>query len=154
MLIGEQPGDSEDLAGTPFVGPAGELLNRALAAAGLRRDELYITNTVKHFKFRASGRRRLHERPLHQEINACFPWLAAEIEQVRPKIIVCLGATAAQAQLGADVKVTRDRGRLIERDSCQFLVTVHPSYLLRRGASAREVQRFVSDLKVAAANSG
>ncbi len=150
MLIGEQPGDNEDLAGKPFVGPAGELLNRALAAAGLRREEIYITNTVKHFKFRANGRRRLHERPLQDEIDACFPWLAAEIEQVQPHVIVCLGATAAQAQLGADVKVTRDRGKLITRNGRQYVVTVHPAYLLRRGGSDEDLQRFVADLKLAA----
>ena len=150
MLIGEQPGDNEDLAGKPFVGPAGELLNRALAAAGLRRQELYITNTVKHFKFRANGKRRLHDRPREEEINACFPWLAAEIEQVQPNIIICLGATAAQAQLGANVKVTRDRGKLFERHGRHYLVTVHPAYLLRRGDSGQEIQRFVADLQVAA----
>ena len=150
MLIGEQPGDKEDLAGTPFVGPSGELLNRALAAAGLRRDEIYITNTVKHFKFRASGRRRLHERPREDEVNACFPWLAAEIEQVQPKVIVCLGATAAQAQLGANVKVTRDRGKLLAHNGRQYVITVHPAYLLRRGGSDQDLQRFVADLKLAA----
>ena len=149
MLIGEQPGDQEDLAGLPFVGPAGQLLDRALAAAGLCREELYVTNTVKHFKFRASGKRRLHERPREDEINACFPWLAAEIEQVQPKIIVCLGATAAQAQLGADVKVTRDRGMLIARDGRHYLVTVHPAYLLRSGAGSKDIQRFVADLNLA-----
>lgn len=150
MLIGEQPGDKEDLAGQPFVGPAGELLSRALAAAGLRREELYITNTVKHFKFKASGRRRLHERPLQHEIDACFPWLAAEIEQVRPKVIVCLGATAAQAQLGANVKVTRDRGNLLAHNDRHYLITVHPAYLLRRGGNDADIQRFVADLQVAA----
>ncbi len=150
MLIGEQPGDNEDLAGVPFVGPAGELLDSALAAAGLRRQDLYITNTVKHFKFRARGKRRLHDRPREDEINACLPWLAAEIEQVQAKIIICLGATAAQAQLGADVKVTRDRGKLIPHRGRQYLVTVHPAYLLRRGGSGQDIQRFIADLKVAA----
>ncbi|WP_227368946.1 UdgX family uracil-DNA binding protein [Halomonas sp. M20] len=150
MLIGEQPGDNEDLAGKPFVGPAGELLNRALAAAGLRRQELYITNTVKHFKFRAKGRRRLHEPPQEEEINACAPWLAAEIEQVQPSIIICLGVTAAQAQLGTYVRVTRDRGKLFALQGRHYLVTVHPAYLLRRGESPQEFQRFVADLQVAA----
>ncbi len=154
MLIGEQPGDTEDLAGKPFVGPAGELLNRALAAAGLRREELYITNTVKHFKFRAKGKRRLHERPNEEEINACSPWLAAEIEQVQPSIIICLGVTAAQAQLGADVRVTRDRGKLFTRQGRHYLVTVHPAYLLRSGESPHEIQRFVADLQVAARQMG
>ena len=150
MLIGEQPGDNEDLAGRPFVGPSGALLDHALAAAGLRRQALYITNTVKHFKFRASGKRRLHDRPREEEINACFPWLAAEIEQVQPRIIVCLGVTAAQAQLGAHVQVTPDRGKLFERHGRHYLITVHPAYLLRRGDSRHEIQRFVADLQVAA----
>lgn len=154
MLIGEQPGDQEDLAGKPFVGPAGQLLSRALAAAGLRREELYITNVVKHFKFRATGKRRLHLRPHEQEVQACSSWLNAEIEQVQPDIIVCLGATAAQAQLGTDIKVTRDRGKLFERQSRLYLVTVHPSYLLRSGESPHDIQRFVSDLQVAAGQQG
>lgn len=149
MLIGEQPGDNEDLAGKPFVGPAGELLNRALAAVGLRRDELYVTNTVKHFKFRAKGKRRLHERPHEEEISACAPWLAAEIEQVQPSVIICLGVTAAQAQLGEGVRITRDRGKLFERDGRQYLVTVHPAYLLRSGGNPHEIQRFIADLQVA-----
>nr|WP_298415880.1 UdgX family uracil-DNA binding protein [uncultured Halomonas sp.] len=150
MLIGEQPGDSEDLAGKPFVGPAGELLNRALAAAGLRREELYLTNTVKHFKFRAKGRRRLHESPHEEEINACSPWLAAEIEQVQPSIIICLGATAALAQLGKNVRIAQDRGKLLAGLGRQYLVTVHPAHLLRSGENPREFQRFAADLQVAA----
>ncbi|OEY68089.1 hypothetical protein BG841_14445 [Marinobacter sp. X15-166B] len=150
MLIGEQPGDQEDLTGKPFVGPAGALLNHALTAAGLRRDELYITNTVKHFKFRARGKRRLHERPREEEIQACAPWLAAEIDQVQPDIIVCLGATAAQAQLGQGMQVTRDRGKVITRQGRHYLITVHPAYLLRNGESPHDLERFVADLQVAA----
>ncbi|MFD2191144.1 UdgX family uracil-DNA binding protein [Pistricoccus aurantiacus] len=150
MLIGEQPGDNEDLAGKPFVGPAGELLNRALAAAGLSRQELYITNTVKHFKFRPQGRRRLHERPSQEEIDACSPWLEAEIERVQPSIIICLGMTAARAQLGENVQIARDRGKLLARQGRQYLITVHPAHLLRSGNNPREIQRFAADLQVAA----
>ncbi|MGE0315680.1 MAG: UdgX family uracil-DNA binding protein [Lautropia sp.] len=152
MLVGEQPGDREDLAGRPFVGPAGSLLRQALIEAGLDVDALYLTNAVKHFRFRVSGKRRLHAKPRDGEIDACAPWLDAEIERVAPSLIVCLGATAARAVLGGAVKVGEIRGRPIEARGRQVLVTVHPSYLLRlpQADMAREERRrFVGELAIA-----
>ena len=149
MLVGEQPGDREDLAGLPFVGPAGQLLDRALAAAGLARERLYLTNTVKHFKFSPRGKTRLHATPSETEVMACRPWLDAEIDLVEPELVVALGATAGRALLGTDVRINRDRGRIITQDDRRYLLTVHPSYLLRRGTAATnasEYQRFVQDL--------
>ena len=154
MLIGEQPGDAEDLSGRPFVGPAGRLLDRALAEAGIDRRTVYLTNAVKHFKFEPRGKRRIHKKPRVSEVAACRPWLDAEIALVKPRVIVCLGATAAQALLGASFRVTANRGAFVPSPlASRILATVHPSSILRsRDAEARrtEMQRFVSDLRVAA----
>ncbi|MES1948107.1 uracil-DNA glycosylase [Salinisphaera sp. C84B14] len=152
MLVGEQPGDREDLAGRPFVGPAGQLLDRALAAAGIARERVYLTNAVKHFKFSPRGKTRLHATPSETEVMACRPWLDTEIGLVAPELVICLGATAGRSLLGADVRVSRDRGRFIDHDGRRYLLTVHPSYLLRRGAAAAnhsEYARFVADLAMA-----
>jgi len=155
MLIGEQPGDAEDLAGHPFVGPAGKLLDRCLAEAGIDRARTYITNVVKHFKWVPRGPRRIHSKPRAVEIEACFPWLEAEIAAVGPRIIVALGATAAQALFGRTFRVTRDRGRLVPSAVAPYaLATVHPSSLLRAPDEAtreRETRGFVEDLRKAAA---
>jgi uracil-DNA glycosylase len=154
MLIGEQPGDAEDLSGRPFVGPAGHLLDRALADAGIDRGSVYLTNAVKHFKFEPRGKRRIHKKPRASEIGACRPWLDAEIALVKPRVIVCLGATAAQALLGSSFKVTAHRGVFVpSRLAPRVLATVHPSSILRApDAAARqsEMERFVRDLRVAA----
>lgn len=133
MLVGEQPGDREDRAGEPFVGPAGEVLATALAEVGIDRGEAYVTNAVKHFKWKQGrGKRRLHQRPNAEEVGACRPWLDAELSVVRPEILVCLGATAAKALLGSKVRVRRDRGRFLESDLAPAVsVTVHPSSILR-----------------------
>jgi len=132
MLVGEQPGDREDLEGKPFVGPAGGLLDRALAEAGIERDAVYLTNAVKHFKWRPRGKRRLHQTPRVGEMEACRPWLEAEVEAVEPSAVVALGATAAKALFGPTVRVTRDRGRLLETPLAPVgAVTVHPSAILR-----------------------
>ena len=155
MLIGEQPGDAEDLAGHPFVGPAGKLLDRCLAEAGINRARTYVTNVVKHFKWVPRGTRRIHSKPGSVEIEACFPWLEAEIAAVRPQIIVALGATAAQALFGRAFRVTRDRGRLVPSSLAPYaLATVHPSALLRapdEQTREREIRRFVEDLRKVAA---
>lgn len=153
MLIGEQPGDREDLLGRPFVGPAGQLLDRALAEAGIERRAVYLTNAVKHFRFKPVGKRRLHERPREGEIRACASWLDAEIECVQPELIVCLGATAARARLGLTGPLAPYRGKLIEHAGRRYLVTVHPSHLLRipdRRAATEAFARFVEDLTLAA----
>ena len=151
MLIGEQPGDAEDLAGHPFVGPAGKLLDRCLGEAGIDRARTYITNVVKHFKWVPRGPRRIHSKPGAVEIEACFPWLEAEIAAVAPRIIVALQATAAQALFGKAFRVTRDRGRLVPSALAPYaLATVHPSALLRapdEEARDRETRRFVEDLR-------
>ncbi len=154
MLVGEQPGDAEDLAGRPFVGPAGRLLNQALEEAGIDRSVLYITNAVKHFKWELRGKRRVHKTPAQREIEACHPWLASEAAAVAPALIVCLGATASRAVLGETVTLRETRGRIIRRqDAPPVLVTVHPSYLLRLHGEDRELayRTFVKDLKTAAA---
>ena len=155
MLIGEQPGDAEDLAGHPFVGPAGKLLNRCLAEAGINRARSYITNVVKHFKWVPRGTRRIHSKPGSVEIEACFPWLEAEIAAVKPQIIVALGATAAQALFGRTFRVTKDRGRLVPSALAPYaMATVHPSALLRapdEQTREREIRRFVDDLRKVAA---
>ncbi|HUR35685.1 MAG TPA: UdgX family uracil-DNA binding protein [Vicinamibacterales bacterium] len=152
MLIGEQPGDQEDRSGHPFVGPAGALLDRALAEAGIDRAAVYVTNVVKHFKWEPRGKRRLHKKPRASEIAACRPWLDTEIALVRPRAIVCLGATAAQALLGASFRVTAHRGVFIESPLAPLvLATVHPSSLLRAPDAAtrrRETRRFVDDLRL------
>jgi DNA polymerase len=154
MLVGEQPGDREDRAGRPFVGPAGQLLDRCLVAAGIDREAAYVTNVVKHFKWTARGKRRLHGKPNAREIAACRPWLDAEIAAVKPKVLVCLGATAAQALLGPAFRVSRERGRLIPSNLApHVLATVHPSALLRaRDDEEREaaIASFVADLAVVA----
>jgi uracil-DNA glycosylase len=133
MLVGEQPGDREDRAGEPFVGPAGEVLSKALAEAGIDRGDAYVTNVVKHFKWtQGRGKRRLHQRPNTEEVSACRPWLDAELGLVKPEVLVCLGATAAKALLGSKVRVTKDRGRFLESDLAPAVsVTVHPSSILR-----------------------
>ncbi len=152
MFIGEQPGDQEDRAGHPFVGPAGKILNEALMEAGIDRDEVYVTNAVKHFKWAPAerGKRRIHKKPRYSEIHACRPWLDSEIKVVKPRVLVCLGATAAQALLGRDFSVTRQRGVLIESPLAPRVVaTVHPSSILRAPDSrSREIQmkEFVRDL--------
>jgi DNA polymerase len=154
MFVGEQPGDEEDLEGHPFVGPAGRLFNKALEEAGIDREKTYVTNVVKHFKWKPRGKRRIHEKPRAGEIRACEPWLAAELEVVHPSILVCLGATAAQALLGKDFRVTQMRGQwLISPHAEKTLATVHPSSILRApDAEAREVQyaEFVKDLRLVA----
>jgi uracil-DNA glycosylase len=150
MLVGEQPGDSEDKAGRPFVGPAGKLLDKALEAAGIDRDLVYVTNVVKHFKWVPRGKRRLHEKPNAREIAACRPWLEAEIAVVKPRVLVLLGATAAQAILGKSFKVTQQRGQILASDLApRVMATVHPSSLLRAPddeTRRREMGRFVEDL--------
>jgi len=153
MLIGEQPGDQEDLAGKPFVGPAGKIMNRALEEAGIDRKQVYVTNAVKHFKWEPRGKRRIHKKPNSREIAACRPWLEAELNLVRPKLVVCLGATAAQTIFGPAFRVTRDRGKVLTSDFAPKVVaTVHPSSLLRQPdeeSREREYKGFVADLKVA-----
>jgi DNA polymerase len=153
MLVGEVPGDLEDKAGKPFVGPAGRLLDRCLEEAGLDRGKAYVTNVVKHFKWERSGKRRLHKRPNAGEIQACKPWLEAELAVVRPTALVCLGATAAQALLGRDFRVSRSRGRFVPSNLApHVLATVHPSSLLRaRDDREAEIARFVDDLRKIAA---
>jgi uracil-DNA glycosylase len=150
MLVGEQPGDAEDLAGRPFVGPAGRLLDQALAEAGIARDRAYVTNAVKHFKWVRRGKVRLHQKPNAAEVHACRPWLEAELAVVRPRVLVCLGATAAQALLGPSFRVTRQRGELLDSDLApKVLATVHPSSILRApDEEARELayKGFVADL--------
>ena len=154
MLIGEQPGDQEDRAGRPFVGPAGQLLDRALEEAGIDRRRVYVTNVVKHFKWEPRGKRRIHKKPNSREMAACRPWLEVEIALVKPRIIVCLGATAAQALIDPGFKVTQRRGELIPTTLADFIVaTVHPSSILRaRDGDARHVEmaRFVEDLRIVA----
>ena len=153
MLVGETPGDREDLAGHVFVGPAGHLLDRALRTAGLDRSELYLTNAVKHFRFRRRGKRRIHQTPTAEHVNACRPWLEAEITVVRPRVLVLMGAVAAHSLLGSQVRVTVDRGRLMESHIAErVFVTVHPSSILRiEGSRDRRTafDAFVSDLRVA-----
>lgn len=152
MLVGEQPGDSEDLAGRPFVGPAGQLLDAALGEAGLTRDMLYMTNAVKHFKFTPKGKTRLHAKPDYHEVRACRPWLTAEIERVSPQVVIALGATAATALLDRPVAVGRSRGAPIDWQGRQLMVTVHPAFILRsRERRQAEYQRFVAELAGAAA---
>jgi len=153
MLVGETAGDVEDREGRPFVGPAGRLLDRCLEAVGIAREETYITNVVKHFKWTPRGKRRIHGKPNAMEIRACLPWLEAEIALVGPKVLVCLGATAAQALLGRGFRVSRERGRLVQSAWAPYvLATVHPSSLLRAEDAdrAEEIARFTEDLRKAA----
>ena len=151
MLVGEQPGDQEDIQGHPFVGPAGKILDKALAEAGIDRKEVYVTNAVKHFKWEPRGKRRIHKKPNSMEIAACKPWLEAEIEVVHPIVIVCLGATASQALLGRQFKVSTQRGVWVPSPLAPFVMaTVHPSSLLRAPDDEtrhRETARFIEDLK-------
>jgi uracil-DNA glycosylase family protein len=149
MLVGEQPGDREDREGHPFVGPAGAVLDRALREAGIERGDVYLTNVVKHFRYRARGKRRIHQRPEREHVQACRPWLDAELAVVRPRVLVCLGAVAAQGLLGSKVRVTRDRGEPIESDLAEWVtVTVHPSSILRAGEDRHAAfEAFVHDLE-------
>ena len=150
MLVGETPGNDEDLAGKPFVGPAGRLLDDALAEAGIDRGAAYVTNVVKHFKWEPRGKRRLHRTPNPGEIRACVPWLQAEIDLIEPQVLVCLGATAARTLLGAQFRVSRERGRLVPSTLApKVLATIHPSAILRARDEdrARELREFVADLR-------
>ncbi len=151
MMVGEQPGNDEDLDGRPFVGPAGKLLDRALERAGIDRRQVYVTNVVKHFKWEPRGKRRIHAKPNATEIRACLPWLEAELAVVKPEVLVCLGATAAQALLGSAFKVSRQRGEFVQsRWAARVLATVHPSSILRApddDARHAEMERFVTDLE-------
>jgi uracil-DNA glycosylase family protein len=152
MLVGECPGDQEDLAGRPFVGPAGRLLDRALTAAGIDRGDAYVTNAVKHFKWEPRGKRRLHRRPTPSEVGACLPWLEMEIELVKPLVLVCLGATASRALLGRSFRLSQERGRFVPSALAPWVTaTIHPSALLRlRDDIVRDVetQRFIGDLEL------
>ena len=152
VLVGEQPGDEEDIKGHPFVGPAGRLLDRALEEAGIDRTTVYLTNVVKHFKWKPRGKRRLHEKPRASEIAACEPWLRAEIELVKPKVLVCLGATAAQNLLGKDFRITKMRGKWIESPIAKNVIaTYHPSAILRAPDEVMREQQYddlVSDLRM------
>jgi len=152
MFVGEQPGDQEDIQGRPFVGPAGKILDKALAEAGIDRKEIYVTNAVKHFKWEPRGKRRIHKKPNTMEIMACKPWIESEIEAIQPEVIVCLGATAAQALLGRNFKVSIQRGVWVSSPLAPFVMaTVHPSSLLRapdEETRRREIHRFVADLKL------
>ena len=153
MLVGEQPGDYEDVAGKPFVGPAGKIMDRALEEAGIDRKQVYVTNAVKHFKWEPRGKRRIHQKPNSREIAACRPWLEAELRIVRPKLLLCLGSTAGQAIFGPSFRVTRERGKLLSAKLAPKVVaTVHPSSLLRQPdeeSRQREYAHFVADLRVA-----
>jgi len=153
MLVGEQPGDYEDREGKPFVGPAGKIMDRALEEAGIDRKEVYVTNAVKHFKWEPREKRRIHQKPNSREIAACRPWLEAELRLVKPKLLVCLGATAAQAVFGPSFRVTRERGKILSSKLApRTLATVHPSSLLRQPdeeSREREYERFVVDLRTA-----
>ena len=152
MLVGEQPGDQEDIQGRPFVGPAGKILDKALEEAGINRDEVYVTNAVKHFKWEPRGKRRIHKKPNSMEITACKPWIEAEIDVLKPEVIVCLGATAAQALLGRDFRVSIQRGMWVSSPLAPFVMaTVHPSSLLRapdEETRRLEMKRFIEDLKL------
>ena len=151
MFVGEQPGDQEDLQGKPFVGPAGKLLDASLAEAGIDRKKVYVTNAVKHFKWEPRGKRRIHKKPNAREIAACRPWLDAEIATLKPKIIVCLGATAAQALLGSNFRVTESRGEFVDSELAPYVMaTVHPSSILRapdEKTRHEEEKKFIEDLK-------
>jgi DNA polymerase len=153
MLVGEQPGDREDRAGKPFVGPAGRLLDKALAEAGIDRSATYLTNAVKHFKWQARGKRRIHQKPTWAEITACRPWLEAELAAVQPRVLILLGATAAQSLLGRQFRVTQNRRKVIESELAESVTaTIHPSAILRGEPDRREAEfaAFVDDLRFAA----
>lgn len=149
MFVGEQPGDREDIEGHPFVGPAGRILDQGLERAGIARDDVYITNAVKHFRYKLRGKRRIHQKPDRWQVAACFPWLEAELAVVEPAALVCLGATASQQLLGAHIRIGRDRGRPIDSDLADLVtVTTHPSAILRADDEDREqaMDQFVADL--------
>lgn len=154
ILVGEQPGDQEDKQGLPFVGPAGRILDQALEAAGIARSDAYVTNVVKHFKWIAQGKRRLHQKPNSSEIGACLPWLDAEIDLIRPKVLVAMGSSAAQALFGRKVLVTRDRGRFLPTDRVPYAaVTIHPSAVLRMPSDEERhaaMESFIADLRLVA----
>jgi uracil-DNA glycosylase len=154
MFVGEQPGDQEDKQGRPFVGPAGRVLDEALEAAGIDRGTTYVTNAVKHFKWEARGKRRIHAKPTWTEQMACRPWLDSELEVVQPRVLVCLGATAAQSLLGKQFRVTKERGRWLESELAEYVTaTIHPSSILRQRDEAsrrREMDGFVEDLRLVA----
>ena len=153
MFVGEQPGDQEDKAGKPFVGPAGRLLDEAMEQAGIDRSLAYVTNVVKHFKWKAQGKRRIHQKPNSSEVAACLPWLEAELAVVKPRVLVCLGATAAQALLGRQFRVTQHRGEPIESELAPVVIaTVHPSSILRADDRGAELTKFVRDLQTVAAH--
>ena len=153
MFVGEQPGDQEDKAGAPFVGPAGKLLDRALEEAAIDRSSTYVTNVVKHFKWKAQGKRRIHQKPNWSEIAACMPWLETELAVVKPQVLVCLGATAAQALLGRQFRVTQHRGEALTSDLAPVVMaTVHPSSILRADDREAEFSAFVDDLRTVAAH--
>ncbi|SDI37241.1 DNA polymerase [Actinokineospora alba] len=159
LLVGEQPGDKEDLRGAPFVGPAGKLLDRALAEAGFDRATVYLTNAVKHFKFEERGKQRIHKKPGRTEVVACLPWLLAEVDRVRPRLIVCLGATAAQAVLGTAFRLTKQRGELVDPGPGDFagqrvVATIHPSAVLRSRDRDADYAGLVDDLRAAASLAG
>ena len=158
MLVGEQPGDYEDVAGKPFVGPAGKIMDRALEESGIDRNQVYVTNAVKHFTWKPRGKRRIHQKPNSREIAACRPWLEAELRLVKPKLLVCLGATAAHAIFGPSFRVTRERGKVLSSKLApRVLATVHPSSLLRQPdeeSRQREYKRFVADLRAAVKAAG
>lgn len=152
MLVGEQPGDQEDRQGRPFVGPAGRLLDKALSEAGISREQVYVTNAVKHFKFIWRGKRRLHQKPSIREVVACRPWLEAEIDAIRPKIVACMGATAAHSWLGRPVPITKERGKFIHSESGPIaFITIHPSAIYRhreRNEQDEEYRRFAAEMKL------
>ena len=153
MFVGEQPGDQEDKAGRPFVGPAGKLFDKALADAWIDREQVYVTNVVKHFKWVGRGKRRIHQKPSWSEVDACRPWLDGELAAVEPRVLVCLGAAAAQSLLGRQFRVTRERGKPVESDLAEHVfATIHPSAILRGDPESREQEyaAFVRNLKVAA----
>jgi DNA polymerase len=158
MMVGEQPGDREDIEGRPFVGPAGRVLDQGLERVGIDRDLVYVTNVVKHFKWRPRGKRRIHQKPNAEEIRACRPWLEGELEAVQPRVLVCLGSVAAQALLGRQFRVTRERGRFVDSPLAERVIaTVHPSSILRApDEEARSVamEEFVADLAVVARELG
>jgi DNA polymerase len=158
MLVGEQPGDHEDVAGKPFVGPAGKIMDRALQDAGIDRSQIYVTNAVKHFKWEPRGKRRIHQKPNSREIAACCPWLEAELRIVKPNLVVAMGATAAQAIFGPGFRITRERGKVLSSKLApRVLATVHPSSLLRQPdeeSREREYKYLVSDLRAASRAAG
>jgi uracil-DNA glycosylase len=148
MFVGEQPGDQEDKDGRPFVGPAGRMFDKALGEVGIDRSEVYVTNAVKHFKWQPRGKRRIHQKPSSGELTACRPWLDAELEVVRPRVLVCLGATAAQALLGRQFRVTKQRGEPVDSPLAEYvLATIHPSAILRAQDRDAEYDGFVADLR-------